>query len=229
MKIVDTGVRWGMGTHDIFVPWKYELYSPMSLKDMERYLEQTKPDLALFGGGTDLNPKIYKHNNVASAHEGPNICRRDLFEIMVWQMLKRLGVPTLGICRGAQLSCALSGGALYQDVQGHLGSHNIQFEDGTVMPMTSTHHQMMLPFEINHELIAWATQPLSDKYLMDKTSPEYKKHPTPNKESEIVYFPDTKALAIQGHPEYWKWDHPSVVKTRQLVNKYLLNGAMPDV
>lgn len=229
MKIVDTGVKWGMGTHDIFAPWGVELFSAMSLTDLDRYLQSNKPDLVLFGGGLDINPKVYRHNNVASLCDGPHICRRDLYERTIWETIKRLGIASLGICRGAQLSCVLSGGVLYQDVSGHGSTHNIQFEDGSVMPMTSTHHQMMLPFGTKHELIAWANEIQSHKYTMDRYAKEAKQYPIPEKEPEIVYFPETRALAVQGHPEYWDAKHPTVTKVRQLVNKYLFNGEMPNV
>lgn len=229
MKIVDTGVKWGYGTHDIFGPWGVQLFSVMSLADLDKYLENNRPDIVLFGGGLDINPKIYHHENVASGCDGPEICRRDLYERTIWQTIKKLGIPSLGICRGAQLTCALSGGALYQDVSGHTSTHDIMFEDGSVMPITSTHHQMMLPFLTKHKVIAWSAERRSHRYLIDVKSKEAKEHKQPLTEPEIVFFPDTKALAVQGHPEYWDARNATVRKIRQIVNEFLLNGAMPNV
>jgi gamma-glutamyl-gamma-aminobutyrate hydrolase PuuD len=113
-------------------------------------------------------------------------------------------IPILGICRGAQLACAAAGGILIQHVDGHARSHSIKTSDGKEMVTSSLHHQMMFPWEVEHELIAWASPSRSNNYV--GITEEEAKH-IPEKdgiyvEPEIVWFPKIKCLAIQGHPEF---------------------------
>jgi len=109
----------------------------------------------------------------------------------------------------AQLSCVLSGGSLYQDVNNHLVNHSISLiDDGTVFDVTSSHHQMMDPFSLNEEdydLLAVSTEAESTYYTKCYTQPGIQVKGIPA-EPEIVYFKKTKALAIQCHPEWMVYD-----------------------
>jgi len=59
---------------------------------------------------------------------------------------------------------------------------------------------MMYPYDVEHELLAWATPRQSGHYqgatnvglscMADKREPE------------VVYYPQIRGLAIQGHPEW---------------------------
>ena len=51
-----------------------------------------------------------------------------------------------------------------------------------------------------HELIAWSTHKLSPKYI-GNNSEEIAEKEIPV-EPEIVFFPEVKGLAVQGHPEW---------------------------
>ena len=98
------------------------------------------------------------------------------------------------------------------------GMHEIQFADGDVALATSTHHQMMYPFNVGgHQIIAWASRPLSDGYELDDNT-KLEKMPS-NKEPEIVYYPKTRCLAIQLHPEYMDKSSRVVYKLNELLNQ----------
>jgi CTP synthase (UTP-ammonia lyase) len=73
-------------------------------------------------------------------------------------------------------------------------------KDGEIMQTNSLHHQMMYPYDINHELLAWS-YPKHSKVYLDGTNDEIVTMHD-KEEPEIVYFPGINGLAIQGHPEY---------------------------
>ena len=82
---------------------------------------------------------------------------------------------------------------------------------------------MMYPFNLinnKYKLLAWSSKFLGNIYL----NGEDKQIPLPDKfvEPEIVYYPFTRGLAIQGHPEYS--DCPTSTKDTclDLIEQYLL-------
>jgi GMP synthase-like glutamine amidotransferase len=222
--ILDCGMMFGGPVHRMFEPWlDANLVEIHVLEGQPRYADLTAAilgsNLVCFGGGADVHPSLYGHRNVASScGYGPS--GRDIMEKWIHRTCVNEGVP-MGICRGSQLMCALAGGSLIQDVGDvHCGTHLIQTKDGREFPITSTHHQMMYPNDTDHELIAWA-KPLALAYYHDINN-----FVNPEKEAEIVYFKKVGALAIQGHPEYLDPQMPVVQYCRELVDKYLLNGAV---
>lgn len=67
----------------------------------------------ILGGGNDIDPAVYG----GDPSESPNVDPiRDEFELAVLDLADRLGVPVLGICRGAQLINVHAGGRLHADL-----------------------------------------------------------------------------------------------------------------
>ncbi len=184
-------------------------------------------DLVIFTGGTDINPDIYgkkAHNNT----QRPDFAR-DSREMSAFDLCIQLDKPMLGICRGAQLLCALNGGILVQDCNGHNGSmcnrHAMKTSDGLILMTSSDHHQRAFPWVegCEFELFAWSNgrsvysegEGFNDRLV----SPE-------RQEAEVVHYPKTRSLGIQGHPE-WQMpfkdqeDEKAVKYFRQLVSKLL--------
>lgn len=180
--------------------------------------------VVIWGGG-DISPTIYGQKPAKYCGADEKLSRRDELEVEIAKAAIANGIPIIGVCRGAQLMCALSGGSLIQHVNGHGSSHEITTRDGEKYTTTSLHHQMMFPWETDHELIAWSSPPRSDTYLVednqevefDETQPNYEK-----REPEIVVFPSTKTLAIQGHPELMKSHHSFVGYCNQLIKSQLV-------
>lgn len=165
-------------------------------------------DILIVHGGGDIHPSLYNkgRSHMSGADSKPN--QRDLIE---WALMKRaveLGIPIIGICRGAQMLCALAGGYLIQHVNGHSGMHNVRTNDGQIIPVNSIHHQMMQPQGTVHELLAWAKTKLSDVYY------DVDKLVEVDVEPELVYFNEIKGFAPQWHPEMLSENH--------VANKYLL-------
>jgi GMP synthase-like glutamine amidotransferase len=172
-------------------------------------------EFVVFWGGADIWTGFY--NQVAVHTHSTYLSRRDHLEREIFRACLSRGIPMLGICRGAQFLCAMSGGELYQDVgHGHLGTHLIQTKEGPLR-VTSTHHQMMSPQKVKHDLIGWCDNRCSTYYKEDEVD-------KPEVDYEIVYFPHTQALCIQGHPEYVKSSDPFFQYTHKLINQYLLTN-----
>lgn len=171
--------------------------------DVSQLKENDYIDLVLFVGGEDVYPGYYsqktgsntKYNDKRDSYE--KSCLFDRFP----------NTPKLGICRGAQLLTVLNDGELIQDVSGHNNSknHNIQLDlpyNTGIYEITSTHHQMMYPFNLlkkQYQIIAYSEYFLSDKYL--NGNDRNIELPLNFVEPEIIYYPETKSLCIQGHPE----------------------------
>lgn len=80
-----------------------------------RHSPSGKPlDALIIGGGNDIGPEHYGGDIDAKVKADPE---RDRLE-MVWiERALALGMPLLGICRGAQLINVVCGGTLFQDIR----------------------------------------------------------------------------------------------------------------
>lgn len=180
-------------------------------------------DLVLFTGGADVNPKLYNENKGSNTYINSD---RDDEE---YQLFHNIGTrtPKLGICRGAQLLTVLNKGKLIQDVTNHTSSHLCEGHyhgDIIEFMMTSTHHQMMYPFNLpttDYKILAWSTYHKSSVYL----NGEDKEIELPSNflEPEIVYYPKYNSLAIQGHPEFGDVSDRTLRIIINYINNYLLN------
>lgn len=161
-------------------------------------------DAVVFWGGTDINPSLYGEKaNPQNQSNGLAMSKRDKEEWRAMLYCKANDIPMIGVCRGAQLLCAFAGGKLVQHTTGHTGGsgwHQMQTSDGSIMEVTSCHHQMMYPWDIPHELLGWSHMKRSDTY-QGATTAQMEKAVT-EREPEVVYFPTVRGLAIQGHPEW---------------------------
>lgn len=167
------------------------------------------PDLIIFTGGADVNPGLYgekKHPYTVVNFE------RDKLDLEKFAEFRT--TPKLMICRGAQFGCVMAGGKLIQHVSGHglRSTHEIETFDGKKLEITSTHHQMMYPWDVKNHYILAHNFNLSDTYQGENEEEIFKAVELHKKgkvvkplitEPEIVYFPDIKALCVQGHPEYY--------------------------
>lgn len=172
----------------------------------------TKDDILILWGGGDISPTLY--NKALSKRGGGDVEVRGRDRVE-WNMLQRaieLNIPIIGVCRGAQMLCAAAGGYLIQHLDNHAGSnHEITTVDGDVLKVNSLHHQMMVPFEVDHKLLAWSTEKRSRVYFdEDKMLTEIKCEP------ELVLFPKIRGIAAQWHPEAMSAESPA--------SQYLLNS-----
>lgn len=152
-------------------------------------------------GGQDISPMLY--NETPFSYSGPAYpSQRDLFEWELCKVFAKEGKPIIGVCRGAQLLCAFAGGKLVQHTTGHNHDHEITTVENFKFTVSSSHHQMLYPYDVNHELLAWSTQHRSAVYQPIETEYCKKLSNKEVKEPEVVFFNDINALAVQCHPEW---------------------------
>lgn len=195
----------------------------LSNKDYSTF-KLKKGDVILFGGGEDISPSLYGQKPIMQTSANEVLSPRDHYEKILFERALEENLATIGICRGAQLICALSKGSLYQHVVGHsTGEHKIKTKEGTVLSVSSAHHQMMNPLGTKHELLAWACSshdhsdsPISRVHLIEK-----EKNIAVDKEPEAIYFNDTKGLALQWHPEFMPINSEGVKYSFNLIKELL--------
>jgi gamma-glutamyl-gamma-aminobutyrate hydrolase PuuD len=153
----------------------------------------------VFWGGTDIWAGLYgqKPNKYNQNRFGMSV--RDSIEWHLMSLAVERKIPIIGVCRGAQMLCAMAGGSLIQHVDNHHSSHILEtFDQKKGIYANSCHHQMMkLPCTEDVELLAW-TNNVSKRAIGQDDEPEV----LPSKEPEIVHFKNLRAVGIQGHPEW---------------------------
>ena len=152
-----------------------------------------------FTGGEDVSPILYGQGNVDSG----NNPRRDTTEVAFFREGLNKNKKLLGVCRGSQFLTVMSGHSLWQDVDNHAigGTHKAtMLSDNSEWDVTSTHHQMMhLDGAPPYELLMTAAR---TSYKYDAYGTKKQEEGDKNRDVESVFFPITKALAFQPHPEF---------------------------
>ena len=148
-------------------------------------------------GGADISPSLYNAPLAKQTWADAKPSHRDSVEWACIRQAADLGVPIFGICRGAQMLCAAAGGRLIQHVNNHGGYHDVVDNKGNVFEVNSIHHQMQYPFEVDHQMLAWSTEILSDVHIDPLRSPDKEI----NIEPEAVYYPKLRGFGVQWHPE----------------------------
>jgi carbamoylphosphate synthase small subunit len=157
--------------------------------------EFNNAELLVFTGGADVAPSLYGDAQHPTTGIHPS---RDVQETTLFRIALNRKIPMVGICRGGQFLNVMSGGRMYQHVSAHTRSHSItDVESGETVYVSSTHHQMMMP---SPEAVLVATAALGG-------SREWFDGPVARKDVskqdiEVVYYPHTRALCFQPHPEF---------------------------
>jgi hypothetical protein len=171
-------------------------------------------DIVCWTGGADVNPALYGEDRHPLTHMNKE---RDEYEVACYRHMQALSAykPRLkvGICRGAQFLNVMNKGKLWQDVNNHAisGTHPVTYrpvltdtDNLETWQVNSTHHQQMIP---HREGQVWGFTGLS---RMKKAGIKLQTggflvcHYAENHSSdaEIVWYPKTKSLCFQPHPEY---------------------------
>ncbi len=176
-------------------------------------------DLIQFTGGEDVHPSYYKEEKHPQTYANPS---RDAAEWLVYK--EHLGkTPMVGICRGAQLLNVFNGGKLWQHVtkHNHSGFHkafDLTKSSPVTLEVTSTHHQMMIPAS-DAVVLMTAEQMGSKEGFSSKevggVSPDY----------EALFYPTTRSLCYQSHPEYLTdINHPCQTTFFDYINQFIFGG-----
>lgn len=157
-------------------------------------------DLVQFCGGADVSPSMYGEPTHASCYLNP---RRDQFEAALYELCLARGIPMAGICRGGQFLNVMNKGKMWQDVDNHAiqGTHPaFDHLTGTVVRVTSTHHQMMRPAPDGIPLLTARVS--NRKVRMGQSGGELIEFHGKEPDIEAVLYEKTKCLCFQPHPEF---------------------------
>ena len=187
--------------------------------------ELHKADIVLFTGGVpDVSPELYgetRHKTTLNEEWA------DLRDIQVFQEAAYLGIPMVGVCRGAQFLHVMNHGKLFQDVDNHNSWHEIYDKRANeyIGPVSSVHHQMCRPNPENGmEVIAVAYES-STKHL-NATMSYTQLEKTDEEDIEAFWYPETACLGVQGHPEYRGYDEYTAWFI-DLIDQYIIEN--PDI
>lgn len=176
-----------------------------------------KADIVLFTGGEDVDPSIYSCEIHPTTYSN---LARDTVEQNIFDQVDPNKQICVGICRGSQFLCAMNGGILVQNCDGHALVRTHTISNGIKdYEITSTHHQMQYPFKLNkkdYDILYWSDR-LSSYYEGDKVGD------VPKEPEVVLYHADNKplCLAIQGHPEYMRKESPIISKLNKIITKCL--------
>lgn len=225
LNILDIGDRYGYPVASIFEPF----IQKGLMRVISEWTDEEEPDLIMFGGGADVNPDLYGHINLCSG-TSPSSIQRDKYETRAYNTAVQQRIPMIGICRGAQFLNVMCGGKMIQDVKNHGGEHMIKdVVTKEILPMTSTHHQMMYPWSSDFSFLILAeASPARSRGYYKFAGVEEMMLDELDCEPEIVFFERQRCLCVQGHPEYYSPNHPSVKYIRKLVNSYLLKQPLGE-
>lgn len=179
-------------------------------------------DIVQFTGGEDVTPRYYgEHKHPFTSHN----VHRDEYEEVIYRQAQALGKFCVGVCRGGQFLNVMNGGTMYQHVGGHaqFGGHHLRdLLTDKEYAVTSTHHQMMRKGS-EGILVAQASKVLSPvKEFMTTTKDKPSIIQVEDEvEVESVYYPITRSLCYQPHPEYVSQDHDCQRYFFSLLNRYV--------
>lgn len=213
----------GYPSYQNYLKWIHKI------QDVEISIVTTplEADLMVLAGGEDVSPALYGEDELAVTWANVN---RDIAESADIAIALERNIPMLGICRGAQLLCAVAGGKVVQDMY-HPSTHKLVALDPTTdAPMTlltnSLHHQMAYPYNLEkdkYRILARARIINADDIIkIGKTSIIDPQQIILYGDPEVVWYKDIKALGIQGHPEMLEDTATFVTYCKNLFKHYFI-------
>lgn len=193
------------------------------IKDFTLVEDIKDANIVVFTGGEDVDPSLYGENAHYSTYSN---LARDLEEKKIFESIQPNQL-VVGICRGSQFLCVMNGGKLVQDCDNHgiFGTHPIiDILEDEVYEITSTHHQMQYPYNINPDYFTLQAISYGNRSYYYAGDGILDLNVQNNGEPEIVIYhkPDKpRCIAIQGHPEYMRKEAPIVSYLNNLINKNL--------
>lgn len=169
---------------------------------LSRRLEDA--DLVVFSGGSDVNPALYGEERHDMTYYDT---KRDERDNEAYDKCRELGIPMLGVCRGAQFLHVRNGGKLYQDIDNHYGAHPIYCpkQKLRIDHVSSVHHQAVMQ-NIKGGMEILATCAKSQTRWKNPKDKEEGDKP----DIEAFFYRDTGCFGVQGHPEYMDYNRYTI-------------------
>jgi len=192
-------------------------------------LDPLEADIITFPGGSDIHPSLYGEKIGSHTYAHIEMDTRQ------WEYASSPEFKNkfkIGLCRGAQMLTAASGGKLVQHFESHNGGHAIMINNDpkNILPVNSLHHQMMFPFNLDPTTFDLVGRACDHKGLAISTSfyngedaiIDMPKDKYGYIEPEIVFYKNTKSLCFQFHPEMMSWERNPATLTlcNELLNHY---------
>lgn len=197
----------------------YNCLFPDAKRIYHKHDDVADSDLVVLVGGYDVHPSLYNDDFLEGTvfnHE------RDDSDLRVHNAALLLDIPIVGICRGAQFLCVMNKGWLVQDIDNHRNcDHIIHTIEGDVLDVTGDHHQMMVPHG-NYVIEAWSEGLATQYNTGGKRKFTSEEICDQGVEPEVVFWPNTKSLGVQYHPEWMKDTSAGFRYFRDLLDKYIL-------
>ena len=122
------------------------------LHELDTVLEMI--DGVVFSGGADVDPSWYGHEPYELTVAVPPV--HDTFEITLARRALELGMPVLGLCRGAQVLAVADGGTLTQDVAKlHEGASRHAWDWYGIATEPMDEHGHEIRYEPDSRVAAW--------------------------------------------------------------------------
>jgi gamma-glutamyl-gamma-aminobutyrate hydrolase PuuD len=174
-------------------------------------------DLVVFGGGSDLDPKLYREERHGMTFYDS---ARDDSDMLLYLKCLELGIPMMGVCRGAQFLHVMNGGKLFQDVDGHYGPHKLHVlgDCQLIEKVSSVHHQSCIQNVKNGMKVLAVCHESKERWLNDKV-----KETGPKPDIEAFFYRDTGCFGVQGHPEYAGYNKYTQWCLEQINDLFLTN------
>lgn len=153
-------------------------------------------DMILYTGGADVNPFLYGERKLDCTYADT---RQDRADGDAYLEGKKHGILHVGICRGAQILNVLNGGTMWQDVSNHAGQPHL-VEDvisKKTFLVSSMHHQGII-LNPKAKLLAFCEE--ADRKI-SATGGWSAKSGKPSIDVEAFWYPETRSLGVQWHPE----------------------------
>lgn len=201
----------------LLTPKTYGACDPFNMFDGIEYINNAndiRDGCLILWGGEDIGTSIYDQKPNRFCHQY-KASERDKREMEYIAKAIYYDMPIIGICRGAQLLCAVAGGKLAQHIEGHGRSHLVTLhdEEDTVIMCNSSHHQMMLP---PTGAVVLASSEATHGVGENNEAVVHKRV------NEVVYFPALRALGIQPHPEWDNCPQDFIDYCKRKIQEYLL-------
>lgn len=156
-------------------------------------IEESTIVLAL--GGADVSPQYYRQKDSGLLNSSPLCDEREYADFI---RAIKLNKKIIGTCKGMQWGAAVSGGAIFQDIN-HPYQHEVTTFDGKKLTVNSGHHNMAdlskLKEGEDYTLLAWAENISSYHINGDCDDIQCPKEP------EVVFYKKTNWLGFQNHNE----------------------------
>jgi hypothetical protein len=170
----------------------------------ERTHRMGEAELVVFTGGEDVSPELYGDKPHVTTHSNPE---RDKREVEAYKEAYRTNKKMVGICRGSQFLCVMSGGKLVQHQNNPGFMHRMRTFDNKEIWVSSTHHQAQYPWglpAIDYTVLGWTTDAsdyhfngAGEELIVGVDNPIHMR----GREVEVCYYRKSNCLCIQSHPE----------------------------